>query len=128
MVGKLTYDQVLEIAKDLRAQVEIIERLLENRDLPELKDFTATVEGYSKFLENTVEINKDADIALAELKRMKKYLLLLLFLCPSFYLQKLIQWSTIDSIHIQAEYFHNRRCFIDYGCFLDDCTTLGTLS
>ena len=57
MVGKLTYDQVLEIAKDLRAQVEIIERLLENRDLPELKDFTATVEGYSKFLENTVEIN-----------------------------------------------------------------------
>ena len=72
MVGKLTYDQVLEIAKDLRTQVEIIERLLENRDLPELKDFTATVEGYSKFLENTVEINKDADIALAELKRMKK--------------------------------------------------------
>lgn len=72
MVGKLTYDQVLEIAKDLRAQVEIIERLLENRDLPELKDFTATVEGYSKFLENTVEINKDADIALAELKKMKK--------------------------------------------------------
>ena len=31
MVGKLTYDQVLEIAKDLRAQVEIIERLLENK-------------------------------------------------------------------------------------------------
>ena len=28
MVGKLTYDQVLEIAKDLRAQVEVIERLL----------------------------------------------------------------------------------------------------
>ena len=72
MVGKLTYDQVLEIAKDLRAQVEIIERLLENRDLPELNDFTATVEGYSKFLENSVEINKDADISLAELKKMKK--------------------------------------------------------
>ena len=72
MVGKLTYDQVLEIAKDLRTQVEIIERLLENRDLPELNDFTATVEGYSKFLENSVEINKDADIALAELKKMKK--------------------------------------------------------
>ena len=72
MVGKLTYDQVLEIAKDLRNQVEIIERLLENRDLPELNDFTATVEGYSKFLENSVEINKDADIALAELKKMKK--------------------------------------------------------
>lgn len=72
MVGKLTYDQVLEIAKDLRAQVEVIERLLVNRDLPELNDFTATVEGYSKFLENSVEINKDADIALMELKKMKK--------------------------------------------------------
>lgn len=72
MVGKLTYDQVLEIAKDLRAQVEVIERLLVNRDLPELNDFTATVEGYSKFLENSVEINKDADTALIELKKMKK--------------------------------------------------------
>ena len=72
MVGKLTYDQVLEIAKDLRAQVEVIERLLVNRELPELNDFTATVEGYSKFLENSVEINKDADTALIELKKMKK--------------------------------------------------------
>ena len=72
MVGKLTYDQVLEIAKDLRVQVEVIERLLVNRDLPELNDFTATVEGYSKFLENSVEINKDADTALIELKKMKK--------------------------------------------------------
>ena len=71
MVGKLTYDQVLEIAKDLRAQVEVIERLLVYRDLPELYDFTATVEGYSKFLENSVEINKDADTALIELKKMK---------------------------------------------------------
>jgi hypothetical protein len=72
MVGKLTYDQVLEIAKDLRAQVEVIERLLVNRELPELNDFTATVEGYSKFLENSVEINKDADTALMELKKLKK--------------------------------------------------------
>ena len=72
MVGKLTYDQVLEIAKNLREQVEIIERLLVNRDLQELHDFTATVEGYSKFLENSVEINKDADNALIGLKKMKK--------------------------------------------------------
>lgn len=72
MIGKLTYDQVLDIAKDLRAQVEVIERLLVNRDLPELNDFTATVEGYSKFLENSIEINKDADLALTELKNKKK--------------------------------------------------------
>lgn len=72
MVGKLTYDQVLEIAKSLREQVDVIEKLLVNRDLPELHDFTATVEGYAKFLENSVEINKDADEALLGLKKMKK--------------------------------------------------------
>lgn len=72
MVGKLTYEQVLTIAKDLRAQVEVIERLIANRELPELNDFTATVEGYSKFLENSVEINKDADAALMDLKNLKK--------------------------------------------------------
>lgn len=72
MVGKLTYEQVLTIAKDLRAQVEVIERLIANRELPELNDFTATVEGYSKFLENSVEINKDADAALMDLKKLKK--------------------------------------------------------
>ena len=72
MVGKLTYEQVLTIAKDLRAQVEVIERLIANRELPELNDFTAPVEGYSKFLENSVEINKDADAALMDLKKLKK--------------------------------------------------------
>ena len=72
MVGKLTYEQVLTIAKDLRAQVEVIERLIANRELPELNDFTATVEGYSKFLENSVEINKDPDAALMDLKNLKK--------------------------------------------------------
>lgn len=72
MVGKLTYEQVLTIAKDLRAQVEVIERLIANRELPELNDFTATVEGYSKFLENSIEINKDADAALMDLKKLKK--------------------------------------------------------
>lgn len=72
MVGKLTYDQVLAISKDLKAQSEIIDRLIANRNLQELNDFAATVEGYSKFLENTVEINKDADEALETLKKLKK--------------------------------------------------------
>lgn len=64
MIDKLSYEQVLEIAKELRKQAEIIDGLLENRNIQELKDFTATVEGYSKFLENTIELNKDADKAL----------------------------------------------------------------
>lgn len=70
MIDKLTYDQVLAIAKELRDQAQIIDGLLENRSIQDLKDFASTVEGYSKFLENTVELNKDADKALVTL--MKK--------------------------------------------------------
>ncbi len=68
MIDKLKYDEVLAISKGLREQVEIINKIAGSRNLQELLDFTATVEGYSKFLENTVEIHKDADAALQELK------------------------------------------------------------
>ena len=72
MIEKMSYDQVLAISKDLNAQAQVINQLLENREIPELKDFTATVEGYSKFLENYVQINRDADEALKELIAAKK--------------------------------------------------------
>lgn len=68
MIDKLTYDQVLTIAKELRNQIEIVNRLIKDKNIPDLEDFTATVEGYSKYLENTVEINQDADNALQELR------------------------------------------------------------
>lgn len=67
MIDKLTCEEILAISKDLKKQAEIIDELVKNRNIQELKDFAATVEGYSKFLENTIDINKDADIALAEL-------------------------------------------------------------
>ena len=72
MIDKLTYDQVLTISKELAKQSEIIDNLVKDREIQELKDFAATVEGYSKFLETTVLMNKDADKALEDLKRMKK--------------------------------------------------------
>ncbi len=72
MIDKLTYDQVLNISQELKKQVEIINKLLEDKNIPELTDFTATVEGYSKYLENTIEINRDADNALKELKEQIK--------------------------------------------------------
>lgn len=72
MIDKLTYDQILEISKQLNEQANIIQKLLETRNIQQLKDFAATVEGYSKFLETTVEINKDADEALADLRNMQK--------------------------------------------------------
>ena len=72
MIDKLTYDQVLTISQELKKEVEKIKKLLENKNLPELTDFTATVEGYSKYLENTIEINRDADNALKELREQIK--------------------------------------------------------
>lgn len=72
MIDKLTYDQVLNISQELKKQVEILNKLLEDKNIPELTDFTATVEGYSKYLENTIEINRDADNALKELKEQIK--------------------------------------------------------
>lgn len=67
MIDKLKYEEVLLISKELKKQAEIIDKLAQNRNIQELNDFAATVEGYSKFLENTIEINKDADKALSEL-------------------------------------------------------------
>ena len=72
MIDKLTYDQVLNISKDLKKQADIVDELATIRNIQELRDFAATVEGYSKFLETTVEINRDADIALEELSKIKK--------------------------------------------------------
>lgn len=72
MIDKLTYDQILAISKDLSVQADIIDKLVQNRNIQDLKDFAATVEGYSKFLETIVLMNKDADKALEDLKRMKK--------------------------------------------------------
>ena len=72
MIDKLTYDQVLAISKDLKTQADIIDELASTRNIQELRDFAATVEGYSKFVENTVEINRDADIALKDLTNHKK--------------------------------------------------------
>ena len=53
---------------ELKKLADIIMKLADGRHIQELQDFAATVEGYSKFLENTIEINKDADNALKDLK------------------------------------------------------------
>ena len=68
MIGKLAYNQILEISKDLRNQAETVEKMAKERSINQIEDFSKTVEGYSKFLENTVEMNKDADLALKDLK------------------------------------------------------------
>ena len=68
MIDKLSYEDVLLISQELKKESDIIKDLASKRNLKEIVDFASTVEGYSKFLENNVGINKDADEALIELK------------------------------------------------------------
>lgn len=72
MIDKLSYDEILTISKELKTQIEVVNKIANAHELDELADFIATVEGYSKFLENTIDINKDADIALSDLKNQLK--------------------------------------------------------
>lgn len=72
MIDKLTYDEVMNISQDLKNQIIVVDQIVRERGIEDLADFIATVEGYSKYLENTVEINKDADKALSALKSQVK--------------------------------------------------------
>ena len=71
MIYKLTYEQVIAYAKDMREEALIIEDMARSRGIQDLVDFSDKVEAYAKFLENTVELNKDADKALADLVSKK---------------------------------------------------------
>ena len=72
MIDKLTYDEVQTVSNELKNLAMTLEKLIEGKGSSQLEDFVATVEGYSKFLENTIEINKDADKAIQELKNSLK--------------------------------------------------------
>ena len=72
MIGNLTYDQIEGIAKELENATLLVKSYLKDKDIVELEDFLSTVEGYSKFLMTTIELNKDADKELQELKNQKK--------------------------------------------------------
>ncbi len=72
MIDKLSYDDILLISQELKKESDIVKELASKRNLKEIEDFATTVEGYSKFLENTVSINKDADEAIEGLKELLK--------------------------------------------------------
>ena len=71
MIENLTYNEILEISRQLKENVSIINSLLNDNSDSELKDFVSTVEGYSKYLETTVELHMDADKALKKLAETK---------------------------------------------------------
>ena len=72
MIGTMTYGQVEEITKELESSAEFVKSYIKDKNIVELEDFLSTVEGYSKFLMTTIELNKDADKELQELKNQKK--------------------------------------------------------
>ncbi len=71
MIGNLTYDQIEEIVRQLENSTLLVKNYIKDKNIVELEDFLSTVEGYSKFLMTTIELNKDADKELQELKNQK---------------------------------------------------------
>lgn len=71
MIGNMTYEQVEILAKELESSTTILENITKNLNIEELEDFVSTVEGYYKYLNTIIEMNKDADKALETLKSKK---------------------------------------------------------
>lgn len=71
MIGNMTYEQVEILAKELESSTVIVENITKNLNIEELDDFVSTVEGYYKYLNTVIEMNKDADKALETLKSKK---------------------------------------------------------
>ena len=67
MINNLTYEQVLEISKAIKDQIDIVSDIIQDFGVQELYDFVSTVEGYTKYLETTVKLNKDADEAIKDI-------------------------------------------------------------
>lgn len=72
MINNMTYEQVITISNELKRNCEIIKKLIAKKQEIDLEDFISSVEIYYKYLENMVELSKDADIALKNLMENKK--------------------------------------------------------
>lgn len=69
MIGNMTYEQVEEISTSIEQAAKEVETYIKGKNIDELEDFISTVEGYSKYLKTIIELNKDADKALEDLKK-----------------------------------------------------------
>lgn len=72
MIGKLKYQDILSISKTLTSCINELNNLEGTKSIQEVMDFASTVEVYAKYLETLVELNVDADKALADLKETNK--------------------------------------------------------
>lgn len=67
MIGNLNYDQVSQVVEVLRKCNETLSVVPEEQRDTTFQEFFSVVEGYYKYLDTLVQINKDADEALKEL-------------------------------------------------------------
>ncbi len=72
MIENLTYEQILSVSNELKRYCANINQVIEGKEVGELEDFVAAVDSYTKFLDNNVELNQAADLALADLVNQKK--------------------------------------------------------
>lgn len=68
MIGKFTYDEILQMAKELKENSDVIDNLAKKQGVGMLQTFISNIDWYSTFLKSTVELYKDADEVLKDLK------------------------------------------------------------
>ena len=71
MIGKFTYEEMLQFAKELEVNADIIDKLAKKQNAGMLQTFISNVDWYSTFIKSTVEVYKDADAVLKNLKKKK---------------------------------------------------------
>lgn len=69
MIGSFTYDQILQFSKELKENATVIDTLAKKQGAGMLQTFITNVDWYSTFLKSTVELYKDADTVLKQLKK-----------------------------------------------------------
>ncbi len=71
MIGNFTYEEILQFAKELKENADVIDELSKKQGTSILQTFISNVDWYSTFLKSTVDLYKDADSVLKYLKDNK---------------------------------------------------------
>ncbi len=72
MIDKISYEDMISYSKELQASAEVIQSLMENKDLKELEKFVKEVKSYSEFLKTSVDMYKDADASIEFIKEQNR--------------------------------------------------------
>ncbi len=69
MIGNISYEEVNQIIQILKENSIIVKQINKSHENEILEEFISTVEGYSMYLETSINLNKSADNALKDLKK-----------------------------------------------------------